>query len=78
MIKDLKELTEFLKICRKQGVNDIKFEGLSVSFGELPRKSRREGETDADDDIQSNALTDEQLLFYSVPQQDPINENQQS
>lgn len=64
MIKDLDELTTFLKICRKQGVTDIKFEGFSVVFGELPKKSRKDGETD--DEIPTEELSPEQLMFYSA------------
>ena len=32
----LKELEKFLKLCRKQGVQNIKFEGTEVHLGELP------------------------------------------
>lgn len=64
MIKDLDELTAFLKICRKQGVTDINFEGLSVKFGELPQKLRKDDgseETEAPE-----GLTPEQLMYFSV------------
>lgn len=65
MIKSLDELTAFLKICRKQGVTEIKFEGVSVTFGELPKKPRREDETD-DTEVQMDGPTDEQLAMWSV------------
>lgn len=64
MIKSLDELTEFLKICRKQGVTEIKFEGVSVSFGELPKKSRA-GAVDDTEPV-TDELTPEQLMFYSA------------
>ena len=32
----LKELEKFLKLCRKQGVQSIKFEGTEVHLGDLP------------------------------------------
>lgn len=63
MIKSLEELATFLKICRKQGVTDIKFEGVSVVFGELPSKNRK---TDDDGEVQTDELSPEQLAFYSV------------
>jgi hypothetical protein len=65
MIKSLEDLTAFLKICRKQGVTDIKFEGFSVVFGEAPKKPREKDETDQDE-IPTDGLTPEQLAFYSV------------
>ncbi len=65
MIKDLDELTAFLKICRKQGVTDITFEGFSVKFGELPQKSRKESESD-DAEIPTDAMTPEELMYFSA------------
>lgn len=64
MISNIKDLEAFLKLCRKQGVTEIKFEGVSVIFGELPSKPRR-GE-DEDKEIQTDEPTPEQLAFYSV------------
>jgi hypothetical protein len=64
MIKDLKELERFLKICRKQGVTDISFDGVSVKLGELPQKS---SDDEATDDIATpDMLTDDQLAFYHL------------
>lgn len=66
MVKDLEELAAFLKICRKQGVTDIKFAGFSVIFGDVPKK-RKDGEIDSDDtDVPTDELTPEQLMFYSA------------
>ncbi len=64
MIKSLDELTAFLKICRKQGVTDINFEGLSVKFGELPTKSRKDDDSEAE--AAPEGLTPEQLMYFSV------------
>lgn len=64
MIKSLDELTAFLKICRKQGVTDIKFEGLSVTFGELSKKERKAGDED-EAEIPTDELSQEQLMFFS-------------
>lgn len=63
MIKDLNEFTTFLKICRKQGVKEVKLADVTVSFGDLPKRPK---DTDADDaEIPVEELTPEQLMFYS-------------
>lgn len=67
MIKDLKELQTLLKLCRKQGVTDITVGGVSVKFGELPRKAAGEQEeAEEPDPLTAAGLTDEQLMFFSV------------
>lgn len=63
MLSDLKELEKFLKICRKQGVTDISFAGVSVKLGELPSKSM---DSDDSSDIPTDELTPEQMMFYAV------------
>lgn len=65
MIKTLDELTAFLKICRKQGVSDIKFDGVSVAFGDLPKKRKDEASEDSEE-IQTDGLTDEQMMDYHI------------
>ncbi len=72
MIQDLGEFEKLLKICRKQGVKGITVGSVSVSFGDLPRKSREQSE---DSEIPTGELSPEQLMFYSAG--GPINENQQ-
>lgn len=64
MISDLKELEKFLKICRKQGVIDIAFGGISVKLGDLPSKAS--SQSDDDSEIPTEELTSEQLMFYAV------------
>lgn len=68
MITDLKSLQNFLKICRKQGVTEIKCSDagvpISVTFGDMPRKPS--GEVGDDDDVPTDGLTEEQLMFYSA------------
>ncbi len=78
MIKDLKDLERLLKLCRKQGVTDIKLEGCELKLGELPQKSEQSSiESDPDDkwaNFPSGTLTPEQLAFYSsggMPENDP-------
>ncbi len=64
MIKDLKELQALLKLCRKQGITAIKLDGVEIAFGELPKKSS--DPEDAEDDIPTEGLSPEQLLYYSA------------
>lgn len=64
MIKDLKELEKFFKICRKQGIVDISFEGISVKFGDLPMKTSNQA--DESDEIQTDGISPEDLAFYAV------------
>jgi hypothetical protein len=65
MLNDLKEIEKFFKICRKQGVSDVSFEGISVKFGELPSKQAIQT-SDESDEITTDELTPEQLMFYAV------------
>lgn len=62
MIKDLSELAQFLKMCRKTGVRGIKFSGIDVTFGDLPKKQDASDEVD----IPTEELTPEQLMFFSA------------
>lgn len=62
MINDLKDFEKFLKICRKQGVTEVSFHGNSVKLGELPSKN----EADESDEIPTDELSPEQLMFYAV------------
>jgi hypothetical protein len=64
LISDLKEFEKFLKICRKQGVTDVSFQGFSVKFGDMPEKPSVQEESA--EDIPTDALTPEQLMFYAV------------
>lgn len=69
MITDLAELSKFLKLCRKQGVKDIKFGDCTVSFGDLPRKL--DGDADEQEPETPDDLTPEQLMFFSAGGQPP-------
>ncbi len=64
MINDLKELQALLKLCRKQGVTEIDLNGFLIKFGEMPRKVS--GAEETDDDIPTDELTPEQLMFFSA------------
>jgi hypothetical protein len=65
MIKSLDELTKFLKICRKQGVTAISFEGLSVTLGELPKKNSDDAVEDEVDAMPA-APSVEELMNWSI------------
>ncbi len=65
MIKDLKELQALLKLCRKQGVTEITLEGTCIKFGSLP--VRKSTDDDDHDDMETDSLTPEQLMFFSAP-----------
>jgi len=65
-LPNLKELKAILRLCRDQGVTDIKFGTFDIKFGELPQSNQ---ESVPEDAANPHGLTDEQLLFYSV---DPL------
>lgn len=63
MIKDLSELEKFLKLCRKQGVKDIKFGACEVAFGDLPRKRKEDA---GSDEIPTDEISPDDLIFLSA------------
>lgn len=78
MINSIKELEQLLKLCRKQGVLEIKCHGVEFKLGDLPPK---QGETASDAientyaEFPTGELTPEQLIYYSSggsPDQDPF------
>ncbi len=82
MIQDLKDLKALLKICRSQGITEIKLNGVEVKFGDLPQEV---GSTNYTENISianpfanfpKDELSPEQLMFYSsggLPEDDPQN-----
>ncbi len=68
MIKDQKELQTLLKLCRKQGVTEIKLGDVSIKFGDMPKKSSDPEEAD---EPPTDELTPELLMFFSVGGQTP-------
>ena len=64
MLDDLKEVEKFLKICRKQGITEISFEGITAKFGDLPQKQTEE----TAEEVSPDALSEDQLMFYHVGQ----------
>lgn len=63
MLNDLKEVEKFLKLCRKQGVTDITFQGISVKFGDLPAKSSA---VEDESEIATDELSPDEMIFYAV------------
>lgn len=64
MIKDIKDLEKLLKVCRRQGIDHLKIEGIEIKFGDLPAKG--DSRTDQDEEIPTDEPTPEQLMFYAV------------
>lgn len=64
MINDLKDFEKFLKICRKQGVSDVSFQGICVKLGEAPNKT-----SDDSDEIPTDELSPDELLYYHLKEQ---------
>lgn len=80
-LPDLKQLTKLIALCRKQGVSHVKlgeFE-ITLSGSQPTKKSRRynrkplmgssilsDQESEADDEIESDELSAESLLLWSV------------
>lgn len=62
----LKELEKFLKICRRQGVTEITFEGTSVKLGDLPFRSKNDDQEESDE-IPSDGISEEEMAFYHLP-----------
>lgn len=81
MIESLKDLEKLLKLCRKQGVQEIKLGAVEIKLGDLPSEPSKYS-----DDPEATAanplagfpdgmLTPEQLMFYSAggsPDDDPV------
>jgi hypothetical protein len=62
---EVKGLETFLKICRRHGVQDIVYEGVTVKFGDMPSISKEDNQSS--DDIQvEGELTPEELMFMAV------------
>lgn len=80
MINDLKELQKLFKLCRAQGVTDIKVGNLDIKFGELSTTQAQMDEQAENSqgyaNFPSGELTPSQLAFYSSggnPADDPEN-----
>ena len=63
-VRDLGQLTKFLRICRRQGVSEIKFGDIAVTFGAVPTKPA--GPDEAEEGEAEGMPSDEELAFFSV------------
>lgn len=72
MINDIKDLRAVFKLCRAQGVTEIKLNGVEIKFGDMPAGPL--ASTSQDPDLESSTpwanfpdrvLTPEELIYYS-------------
>jgi hypothetical protein len=63
---DLKDFEKMLKICRKQGVSDLDFNGIKVKFGEMPKTPLSDSDSDYSNIETPDALSPEDLMYYSA------------
>ncbi len=80
-IENLKDLGRLIALCRKTGVESIRVDGIELHLGKEPQKPMKMTAAKAStvprapdaaptiDEILSEGLTDEQLLYYSVSAQ---------
>lgn len=79
MINDIKDLKQLFKLCRQQGVTEIKLGDTEIKFGEMPMQqssvmNESQSEESPYGNFPSGELTPEQLMFYSSggrPEDDP-------
>lgn len=64
MIQDLKDLKALFKMCRAQGITEIKLQGVEIKFGELPYSTEKPSNVSVEEQTE---LSDEDLLYYSSP-----------
>lgn len=73
-IPDLKQLDKLVQLCRKRGVKVIKIDNMELTLSdEAPTKSKKKQELPAGTPsiFESDSLTDEQLLQWSVMEVPP-------
>lgn len=68
MVETLKDLERLLKLLRKQGVTDFKMNGIDLKLGELPSEPGESFEQDEDQLPHPAAMTDEQLIAWTLNQ----------
>lgn len=64
--KSLDELSAFIDLCRKKGIQDIKLGagGIELHLQEITPRKRRQ-KTDGTPEIAEKPYTDDELLFWS-------------
>jgi len=84
MIESIKDLEKLLKLCRKQGVTELKWAGAEIKLGELVEQKADTSslEEDIDDplaDFPDGPLTAEELTFFAtggLPKDNPYRQPQ--
>lgn len=73
MINDIKDLKALFKLCRAQGVTNIKLNGVEVNFGDLPQEYSSTNEQIPYEDplnkyvgFPDRELSPEELAFFSA------------
>lgn len=70
MIESLKDLEKLLKLCRKQGVTEIKLSTVELKLGDMPyTNSYQDNEADPMSpyiNTGSNELPEDVLAFYNT------------
>lgn len=68
-LPDLKQLGKIIALCRKKGVLEITIDGVTLKLGEAPvsnYKKKASAPTIKDLPFETDSLTQEQLLMWSV------------
>ena len=66
MINSLKEFSELLKICRKQGVQEVEVAGVKIKFSPVIVDEPVKAETSKEvDKFIGEQISDEDLMFWS-------------
>lgn len=68
-IESLQQLSKLIALCRKQGVDVIKVDGIELVLGQAPVTAKRSVRTLSAKEtaqIETSGLSDEDLLFYSA------------
>lgn len=78
MIENLKDLERLLKLCRKQGVQELSLGTVTLKLGDLPTSREPVADTDESEDpfadFPDGPLTNEELTFFAnggLPQDNP-------
>lgn len=69
-----KNLEKYVKLCRKYGIEHLKVGEIELKLSQDPPKSPYKTRKDAQPAIQTDPVTDEDLLFWSSGGVPPINE----
>lgn len=84
MIESFKDLEKLLKLCRKQGVTELKLDKCEFKLGDLPIETTKLDQSEISSEnpfanFPDGELTPDQLMFYSAggrPEDDPYLKDQ--